>query len=436
MYTKISLVKRPTHYDVIIYYTVMIDGKQQQLRKSTGVKIATSNINFAKTKDKKPKPTGVSKKHPDYKRDMDIVDGIQRNIEDIIKAYDDTFNTKPSVEYIEKALLKPQKEQEKLEESFLQYFKEFKDYKKVELRAEKSLSHYSNLEAALIEFNQKKNFKLSFASIDQEWISALVYFYSNEKEYKKRNIKGNNDNVVVKRLRTFTEFLSYCVMEHDININVDKIKHFIKRCKKGKGIKQYKPTKFTLSLEELQLFVDFQVKPHQQKYQDLFIMQFLIGLRFKDSQNISMAFLQNDRIAGEATKTKGDYNTELPDICVDILKAYNYDLKVCHQKYNENLKVMFKDFYAKYKQFDTPVHLRKYKDGKIITETKKKYQCIKTRVGRATFCNLLAGQKLSLNEIMVRGGWKQISTVHQYIDERANIGTNPNIIPITRLKIA
>jgi hypothetical protein len=42
---------------------------------------------------------------------------------------------------------------------------------------------------------------------------------------------GLNNDTIIKRLKDFSEYLKYCVVEKDVNINLEKIKKYIKLAK-------------------------------------------------------------------------------------------------------------------------------------------------------------------------------------------------------------
>jgi hypothetical protein len=149
---------------------------------------------------------------------------------------------KPPVSWIEKEFDKPIQDTRKDLQDILGYWKLYIDEKMLIVRSEKTIGRLNNMRHTLVKFQEKKNHALTFDVLDQKFFNVLVDYMVNEHEHSRSKQHNNeesgvlptiglNNDTAIKRLKDFTEYLKYCVLEHDVDINLEKIKKYIKLAK-------------------------------------------------------------------------------------------------------------------------------------------------------------------------------------------------------------
>jgi hypothetical protein len=355
-FTNTRLKKRTTYYDVHVCYSK--DGLE--LIKPV------PNIRIDKKYYLKASKS-ISSSMPGFKDVMVKIDEVKKPIENIIEAYFLKLDERPTVKYIEDQLLKPAIAKKKLYSDMLDFFEDFVDHKKAIVRVEKSVNVYSSLKDAITQFRDKKNIKITFSNLDQTFINSFSHFMSKEKKddrrlpgYKGKNKQkvGLNNNTVALRFKHFIEFLKYCVLEKDIEINLEKIKYWISMTKKKQGIKTYKTKKIILSPHQIEHLYKWKgCNPSFLKFKHVFIFGCLQGVRISDNNTIEKYHVQGNRIDKDTVKTLTNFSVELHKYSLEILKMYDYDLRVTESDYNRDIKVVLTSFFEYYK----PIYEKKFK---------------------------------------------------------------------------
>lgn len=106
--------------------------------------------------------------------------------------------------------------------------------------------------------------KATLEEITVQWLDGFRSFLSNQ---------GLGINTIAIHLRNIRSVFNYCLDNEYIN-------HYPFRRFK---IKTEKTIKRSLSIDELRLFKDFPVEPHQERYRDIFMLSFyLLGINMID----------------------------------------------------------------------------------------------------------------------------------------------------------
>jgi hypothetical protein len=214
LFTQIQFIRRKDHNDVIIYYS----RNGQRFRRSTGVRVLDKNITSK---------GAISTTHPNYEEDLKAIKALQNRIEDLIISYNDKYGEKPPVEWLEKQFSKPLIDARKNLDDALCYWKEFIAEKEQTVRASGTIKRYNNLEGTLKKFKERKNYQVTFDSLDQKFFNDFLSYMVSEHEYVRnpRTMKNNStlkpevglaNETAIKRLKDFVEYLKYCMVEHDI----------------------------------------------------------------------------------------------------------------------------------------------------------------------------------------------------------------------------
>jgi site-specific recombinase XerD len=135
-----------------------------------------------------------------------------------------------------------------------------------------------------------------------------------------------------------------------------------------------------LSIEDLRLFRDHPVEPHQERYRDLFMLLFyLIGINLVDLLHVEN--IKNGRIEYRRAKTGRMYSVKLQPEAMEIINKYSPG-----EKYLLN----FLDTYSKYEDFRRRFNkeLKKIGDIEWIEQRTKTGRKVKKKVFTPLFPNL------------------------------------------------
>lgn len=242
-------------------------------------------------------------------------------------------------------------------------------------------------------------------------------------------------------MKDFVEYLKYCVVEHDININLEKIKKFIKLSRHKNEVRPLSKThkwELTLTTDEIQFVVNLDhfepdywecLSENQMRYLDILIFMCLQGTAPIDTKNIRKTDIRNGRIVKDRSKSGNEFKVDLDPIAEDILLRHNFNLYFVDQTVNGELKRMFVTIFELYrrrydKRHDEPYEIlctQKTKKGnREILRTEHKGLFIECMTGRRTFLTNLGekADELGIKEIMNQAGHTVINTTLGYIHER------------------
>jgi hypothetical protein len=438
-FTQVQYLKRKDYYEVIIYYSK----NGAKFRPSTGVKVAPKNLTKSRT---------ISSVHPNYEDDLKRIKSIQDRIEDIVISYKDRYGEKPPVEWVEQQFEKPLIEARKDLNDALCYWKEFIAEKEQTIRNEGTIKRYNNLEATLVKFKEKKNYVISFNLLDQKFFNDFLSYMVNEHEYvrspflKKPTLGlkpevGLANETAIKRLKDFVEYLKYCSIQHDININLEKIKKFIKLSKHKQEVRPLSKTQkweLTLTTDEIQFVINLDhyepdfwesLSENQKRYIDILMFMCLQGTAPIDAKNIKRTDIRNGKIVKDRSKSGNEFKVELDPIAEEILIRNNFNLDFTDQTVNSELKHMFVTVFELYRKryeqkHDEPYQIlstQKMKKGdREILKIQHKGMFVELMTGRRSFLTNLGekADELGIKEMMSQAGHTVIGTTLGYIHER------------------
>jgi hypothetical protein len=438
-YTQIQFVKRKDYNDVIVYYSK----NGEKFRPTTGVKVLTKNITAK---------GAISTSHPNYESDMKKIREIQDRVEDLVGSYKEKYGEKPSVEWLEKQFEKPLVQARKNLDDALCYWKEFINEKSQVTRNDGTIKRYNNLEVTLSKFKERKNYKVSFDTLDQEFFNHFLSYMVNEHEYV-RNSRGFVVNetlkptvglaneTAIKRLKDFTEYLKFCAVEYDINVNLEKVKKFIKLARHKLEVRPLSKTQkweLTLTPDEIQFVVNLDhfeaefwesLSDNQKRYLDIIIFMCLQGTAPIDTKDIKKSDIRNGKIVKDRSKSGNEFKVDLDPIAKEILERNNYNLDFTDQTVNDELKRLFVTIFELYRKRYEKKHDEAYemlsvqkakKGDREILKIQHKGLFVELMTGRRSFLTNLGekADELGLKEMMNQAGHTVISTTLGYIHDR------------------
>lgn len=445
LFTQLYFVKRKDRSDVFIYYSK----NGQKFRRFTGVRILQKNITSKGF---------ISASHPDYEEDMRTIKALQDRVEDLVLSYKETYGEKPPVQWLEQQFDKPLVEARKNLKDALCYWKEFIADKEQTIRNPGTIKRYNNLEGTLNQFKEKKNRKVSFDLLDQKFFNDLLSYMVNEHEYV-RNSKparpanalrpevGLSNETAIKRLKDLTEYLKYCSVEHDIAVNLEKIKKYIKLARHRQEVRPLSKTQkweLTLTTDEIGFVVNLahhepvfwqSLTENQKRYLDILLFMCLQGTAPIDTKAIRKTDIRSGRIVKDRSKSGNEFKVELDPIAEDILVRNGYDLGFTDQTLNSELKHMFVTIFELYRRHYEKTHGEPYeilctqkmkKGDRELLKVQHKGLFVELMTGRRSFLTNLGekADELGIKELMSQAGHTVIGTTLGYIHERQQVQKN------------
>lgn len=438
-FTQINFIKRKDHYDVIVSYSK--DG--DKFRRFTGVKIAIKHLTKNGT---------ISAAHPSFDEDSKTIRTMQDRLEDIVISYRERYGEKPSVDWVTKQFDKPLIDARKDLQDALCYWKEFIAEKEQTIRNTGTIKRYNNLEGTLTKFKESRNYKISFDLLDQKFFNDFLSYMVNEHEYV-RNIHlvrpehglkpevGLSNETAIKRLKDFTEYLKYCLVEHDIAINLEKIKKFIKLARHKQEVRPLSKTQkweLTLTTDELQFAVNIDhyesafwesLTENQKRYLDIFIFMCLQGTAPIDAKDIKKSDIRGGKIVKDRSKSGNEFKVELDPIAEEILERNHYNLDFTDQTLNGELKHIFVTLFELYRKRLGKKEAEAYeiictqkikKGDREVLRIQHRGLFVELMTGRRSFLTNLGekADELGIKEMMSQAGHTVIGTTLGYIHDR------------------
>jgi hypothetical protein len=252
---------------------------------------------------------------------------------------------------------------------------------------------------------------------------------------------GLANETAIKRLKDFTEYLKFCAVEFDINVNLEKVKKFIKLARHKLEVRPLSKTQkweLTLTPDEIQFVVNLDhfesefwesLSDNQKRYLDIIIFMCLQGTAPIDTKDIKKSDIRNGKIVKDRSKSGNEFKVDLDPIAKEILERNNYNLDFTDQTVNDELKRLFvtifelyrKRFEKKHDEVYDMLSVQKAKKGdREILKIQHKGLFVELMTGRRSFLTNLGekADELGLKEMMNQAGHTVISTTLGYIHDR------------------
>jgi hypothetical protein len=444
-YTQVQYIKRKDYYDVIIYYS----RNGAKFRPPTGVKVLSKHLTKSGT---------ISSGHPGLDEDLRKIKEVQERVEDLAISYKEKYGEKPPVEWLEKEFEKPTEQIRTDLQELLCHWDNYIEEKQQTVRSKKTVDRINNVRYTLNSFKQTKNYNLAFNQLGQRFFNDLIgYMIKEHKHFRNKHerdltsgnipVVGLNNDTTIKRLKDFTEYLKYCIVEKDVNINLEKIKKYIKLAKLKQEVRPLSKSQkweITLTPDEIQYAVNLHhfepeywksLSENQKKYLDVFLFMCLQGTAPIDTKDVGKSDIKNGKIIKDRSKSGTEFKVELDPIAEEILVRYNYQLNFTEQTLNDELKKMFVTIFELYRKHyeeknDEPyqiIYTQKTKKGdQEFLKIQHKGLFIELMSGRRSFLTNLAekASELGIKEAMDKAGHVLISTTLGYIHQRQQVKKN------------
>lgn len=164
-------------------------------------------------------------------------------------------------------------------------------------------------------------------------------------------------------------------------------------------------------LQQLKDF-DFSESPYLDRVRDWFLLLAWTGSRFSDLEKIQRTDIRDNMITFRQQKTNTKVVIPLHPVVISILEKYNYQMpeSISNQKFNEFIKEA-----CQTAKIDTLESFTRTVGGKLITETKPKYELVSSHTGRRSFCTNMYLRGLDTMMIRSISGHKTEKSFLKYI---------------------
>jgi site-specific recombinase XerD len=164
-------------------------------------------------------------------------------------------------------------------------------------------------------------------------------------------------------------------------------------------------------LKQLKDF-DFSKDLHLDRVRDWFLLLAWTGSRWSDLDKIGKSDIKNNMVTYRQKKTNTAVTIPLHPVVNEILQKYNYNMPeaISNQKFNDYIKDA-----CKLAQIDTLESFTRTVGGKLITETKPKYELVSSHTCRRSFCTNMYLRGLDTLMIRSISGHKTEKSFLKYI---------------------
>lgn len=257
---------------------------------------------------------------------------------------------------------------------------------------------YNNIQQYRATYKHLKSFAKKIRKSDFQFSDIDMLFYQNFVSYL-QNLQFTQ-NSVGKHIRVFK------LMINEANRPEANMKNFHVFTEEVDNV--------YLNETELQQLkdCDFSTVPHLDRVRDWFLLLAWTGSRFSDLEKIDKANIRNGMITFRQQKTNTSVTIPLHPVVVAVLEKYNYQMPeaISNQKFNEFVKEA-----CQTAKIDTLESFTRTVGGKLITETKPKYELVSSHTGRRSFCTNMYLRGLDTMMIRSISGHKTEKSFLKYI---------------------
>ncbi|MCX6154919.1 MAG: tyrosine-type recombinase/integrase [Candidatus Kapabacteria bacterium] len=327
-----------------------------------------------------------------------------------LQSYLDNFKSRISKEIIKFIDNNPKYSYEEIKEvvkSTLQkkeitgFFDKFREFN--ELHKDKSISWHKKYNSILVHLKEfealqkitKKDFKITYHSIDLSFFQKLQNFYIDVKKHNNNNIRKN-----LQFIRVFLQWSE----DNGIQINQSYHKFKLNR-------EEERDIIFITEEELLSIFnYDFSDNERYDHARDLFILQCATGLRISDLKRITKDNIKNGFIEIRQQKTSNFVTIPLTPYSEIILNKYDVLPSISEVELNRTIKQVCKDC-----GLNEIITISSKSGNKLNEEKFEKWQKISSKIGRSTFASLNLAKGVPEHIVKSMTGHKDSRAFAKYV---------------------
>jgi integrase len=298
--------------------------------------------------------------------------------------------------------------------TLIDYYNQFIEYKRTDLKDSPSMKDYKSLLNALLDYQTTNNIKLTFDMINDKDFFNRFRNYLGTKHTNGKSKGLLNNNTVHKRFSSLKTFMRY-IEDKDIF----NFKYTLYKFK----IKKFNTDFVILNREEIRQLENLKISnPFWQKIIDIFVCNCFMSLRFGDLQTFSKGkFIQDadgDYYYQKINeKTDQTINVVITPTSLKILIKYDFNLPTfTNQYFNRQLFTILEH----YNLFTEVVQKQELKDGEVIVKYYPKRELVTSHTCRRSYISNCASANVSINAIQAATGHSQLSTLSKYIKRTMN----------------
>tara|TARA_R100000951_G_scaffold61741_2_gene51871 strand:- start:2470 stop:3660 length:1191 start_codon:yes stop_codon:yes gene_type:complete len=379
----------------IINFEIYLSHEKYRLKYSTDLKINASNWN---KETQRPKLQRGEQGKVNAKITHILNEYAQ--VLDELKQYHGKGLTKEIVKKEFNRHFKKIKEKQK--EFYSDYFDEFIERKKENQTVKKvSIDRYIKVHEVILELQKKNKTKYKLDDFNNSFFSKLIGYL--------RTVKNISDNTLRRKIGFFKSFLNWCI-NNNYKVNMDYKTILIK----GRETQHEH-----LTLEELDILENLDLKEPKSYYRDIFLIGCYSGQRYSDYSRFNRKYVSNNIIKIRAKKTAQFSYIPLNKRLTRILDKYDWILpRISAQKFNDHIHDI-----CKIAGFtETVIKERFYGNKKIVTEMPR-YKLISSHTARRTFITLSGLKNVPKQVVKQITGIRDdrtLSNYQQYDEEQLN----------------
>lgn len=282
--------------------------------------------------------------------------------------------------------------------SFFDVYDKFME-EKVKLKewTKSTRKRYKNIKNILLEFEEVKNYRLTFAKINKKFFTEFTDFCY---EYK-----DHCTNTFSRNVGLFKTFMFWSVK------NGYAFNSAFEDFKKPQRVLTRQEA---LTMDQVKVLHNFPcLTEAKSKAKDIFIFQCLTGLRYSELELVNKRIITADGcLFLKEDKDTSKPNREIPlyEIAADILKKYNYQLPLTtNQEQNRAIKDIFRKIGLVHE-----VEFSRTKGVDQMRFIKPFCDRISTHTARRTFVTILRNAGVADKIIMSITGHRDIKTFNMY----------------------
>ena len=277
---------------------------------------------------------------------------------------------------------------------------------------------YGNVRDRLIEFQEKKKFRINFDTIDLDFYYAFLEFMTIEKNY--------STNTIGKYIRNLKTIM-YEAYERKLTDN-----------------DAFKSNKFIADSEEVDsIYLDYDVleelfvldltnKPKLENARDLFLVYCFTGLRYEDATTLKYEQVQGDTISLRMHKTQDKVVVPFSHRITSFIRDKYKDITTNSLPRiisNAKLNLYIKEVCSLIPSLQLEIELTKTKGGREFILKQEKYKFVTVHTARRSFATNLMLDEMPVPSIMRVTGHKTENAFWKYI----KIEAKDSIKAITKL---
>lgn len=259
-----------------------------------------------------------------------------------------------------------------------------------------TIKRYKNIKNMLKNFEQKKKYKLTFSTINNQFHKKLTVYCMDD--------LNHINNTYARNLGLIKTFL-YWALDNKKTMNHD--------FKKFKKVEKVITNQVALTLDDLQKLLEHNFESERLgRVRDVFVFACVTGMRFGELPSVTRSTVNNDSIILKEEKDETKQVREIPlnSISRMILEKYDYKLPlITNQKQNKYIKEVFKEL-----DYDFDVQKVTTKGKENIKEDMPFYERISSHTARRTFITMMKRQGKSDKLIASVTGHRDMKTLNQY----------------------